>query len=258
MKKVLFFLLIAFISSIGNIFSQTPLKETQAEFTYQIQGDNGTNASAVVWNPEKKLYFTLIAGNKDYPFEAFDSKGTSVYAQDVKIDGRGMWYNKSKKRLEINAAGDNGWYFINLNQEMTTHTMVSINSGQNQPDFNSVGTFDNKKQVIFFNTNNISIEHYNYSKPEKKKETSLEIRTGTVDHYNNTSIGYTGKKNYEYVLLNYKKKELIYFNKKGIESGSTKLPGSAVVSERFKFSYANDRVFLYDIDTRTWTAYKVF
>jgi len=257
-KKILFFLIL-FISFSGIIFSQKPLNDAQKEFTYKINGENGTNASAVVWEPKKKLYFTIIAGNKEYPFEAFDSKGTSVYSKEVGIDSRGMWYNKSKKRLEINGAGDNGWYAIILKKDMTSHTLSSIQSGQKQPDFNSVGTYNDKqKEVVFYNDNTQSIELYKYSNPESKREIFLEILTGKKSSYNYTSIGFTGKKGYEYVLLNYKDLKLVYFNTEGKESGSTNLPENAIVNERFRFSYTNDRVFLYDVDTRVWTSYKVF
>ncbi|MDD3858712.1 MAG: hypothetical protein PHW83_00820 [Bacteroidales bacterium] len=236
-----------------------PLSKAQKEFTYKFVSTNGTNASAVVWHPEKNLYFTVIAGNVGFPLEAFDEKGISVYSEEIKIDCRGMWYNPKTKNIEVNGYDNNGWASVEFNEKFNYHELNSICSGMKQPDANVCGTYySKKKSVIFLNEVDLSIDVYNYKNPEKVAKITLQLRADNLEPYNTTTVGYTGVKGFEFVLLNVDKHQLDFFNSKGDFAGSTELPVSATVSYLFKFSYTNDRVFLYDKEERTWTAYKVF
>jgi len=99
MKRILLIWTLAFCVA-ATVFTQEPLKKVTKEFQYTMVSSDGTNASAVVWHSELNLYFTLIAGNSEFPFEAFDAEGKSTYSQPIQIDSRGMWYNPKKKRLE--------------------------------------------------------------------------------------------------------------------------------------------------------------
>ena len=40
-------------------------------------------------------------------------------------------------------------------------------------------------------------------------------------------------------------------------SGESQLPNSAVTNYSFRFSYANDLAWLYDVSNRTWTSFQV-
>ncbi len=131
--------------------------------------------------------------------------------------------------------------------------------GQNQPDFQSVGAYDfSKKTVVFFNMASGNLSLYSRKKPTKIKTLALDWGTQSAETINMYSVGFTGHAGYEYVLLDYDGGKLVYFNRKGKLTGTTRLPADAPLNEAFAFSFANDRVFLYDKDARIWTAYKIF
>jgi hypothetical protein len=71
-------------------------------------------------------------------------------------------------------------------------------------------------------------------------------------------MGYTGVKDFEYVFLNFEDHKLVFVNKAGQETATTALPEELSSSGAFKFAFAADRVFLYEVENRTWTALTVF
>ncbi|HNQ66977.1 MAG TPA: hypothetical protein PKN32_01250 [Bacteroidales bacterium] len=257
MKK--FALVCSLLVMTSAILLSQPLSKATKDISYKFVSSSGTNASAVVWHPEKQLYFTVIAGNASFPLEAFDEKGKSVYSEEINIDCRGMWYNPTTKNIEVNGYDNNGWASIIFNEKFNFHEVKTICSGMKQPDANVCGTYyTKKKSVIFLNEKDLCIDVYNYKNPGKVKKIKLQLRSDNLDPYNTTTVAYTGKKGFEFVLLNVDKYQLDYFDSKGQFAGSTTLPKTAIVSYMFKFAFANDRVFLYDKEVRTWTAFKVF
>lgn len=234
-----------------------PLTKLLQEFSYQFVSYEGTNASAVVWHPKKKLYFTIIAGNSNFPLEAFDAKGNSKYSKPVGTDSRGLWVNGNT--LEINAAGEEGWYAINFENIMGNHSLNTIVSGAYQPDFQTVGTYHKKKKaVMFFDSERSQIVFYDRKNPEKTTTLKLSLPANYNELFNLTSIAYTGVKNYEYLLLSAHDITLYFFDEKGNSKAKIELPDNVVTSQVFRFSYANKRVFFYNIENRKWTAYKLF
>ncbi len=258
MKKLILSIC-AIILNVIPLFAQIPLETAKKDFTYSFVMSGGTNASTVAWHPGLNLYFTVIAGNNEFPLEAFDGDGTNKYSAMANADVRGMWYNSQTKSLEVNYAGELGWAKVSVSKNLTGHNVTVIHEGQFQPDFQSVGTFDDlAKSVAFLNIAEGTIDLYNAKKPEKINSISLKFNSASTEDFNQTTLGYTGVKGYEYVLLNVTDRSLIYFNRKGTEAGRTDLPDDAILSDFFKFSYARNRAFLYDSESRIWTAYKAF
>jgi len=258
MKTLLFILSVA-LAPTSMLQAQNPLGKASVDFTYQMASSEGTNASAVAWHPGLNLYFTGIAGNADFPLEAFNPSGKNVYSAEALADIRGLWYNNATGNLELNHAGEVGWSSISFNRNMTAHQTHTLHMGQYQPDFQSVGTYDAvEKKVAFLNASTGSIDLYPYKKPGKVKSVALRLSTCEIDDINQTSVGYTGVKDFEYVLLNVVNHKLVFVNKAGTETAVTSLPEELVSYGAFKFSFANGRVFLYETETRTWTALRVF
>lgn len=247
------------IFAVTSLFAQKPLSTAEYDFTYKMISSDGTNASAVAWDSKKQLYFTVIAGNVEFPIEGFSQGGSSEYSAYAQVDARGMWYNPKKKCLEINGYGDFGWVSVKINKDMASHSVKQIFSGQLQPDYNSCGTFcPEKKAIAFFNVGNITIDFYDVKSGELEESVSLNISSDYVDEFNSTTICYTGKKGYEFVLLNYNGNKLVFFDLTGTQTGESKLPWEATPNDMFRFSFANNRAFIYNVDDRFWTAYKVF
>ena len=90
------------------------------------------------------------------------------------------------------------------------------------------------------------------------KQLNLNWSSVDIGDINSTSVGFTGKKGYEYVLLDYNNGKLAFFDRAGNNTATSTLPSDAPLNDSFAFSFANDRVFLYDKDARVWSAYRVF
>lgn len=220
------------------------------DFSLSFVGDEGTNGTAVVWNPEKQVYYAAIAGNADFPLETFGSGGNSKFVNKANIDVRGLWYNPKTKTLEGNGAGDVGYFSYKMNASGEPRDPEVTVNGQNQPDFQSVGTSDGKK-VYFFYDGKI---HTYSTKGKAGKSFDLKNSPGGTSALN-TSLGFTGRKGEEFGLLDYNAGKVYLFDKKGNYKANVSLPSGAVLPKVFRFSITNGRIWLYDIDSRSWTGY---
>lgn len=237
--------------------AQSPLSRAKPVLTLKIQQSGGTNGSSVAYDPSKGIYYTVIAGNAVFPFEAFDKKGNPQGSAEAGFDMRGIWMNGST--LEGNGPGESGWVTFDLTSagKPTGQTRLIVEE-QLQPEWQSVGTFDpKKKEVIYYSDGIISI----YSRKKLSYSRTITLNGNSdfsTSNINSTSVGFTGKKGYEYALLDYNDYKVLYFNKKGNQTGSTTLPAEASVNDAFRFAFANSLLWLYDVNTRSWTGYQVF
>ncbi len=252
MKKVL---LIAIILVIGISTSlATKTYKAKKVITLEFTLEEGTNASAVVWNKDKQLYYAVFAGNQDYPLEVFSVGGEQLYGGKAGIDVRGLWYNAKSKRLEGNSAGNAGIFAIDLDRIGNPADAKVVIAGQIQPDFQSVGAFDSKKQIIYYyNTGEI----YPYKLKSGKAIKSFKITDCPTDieNLNSTTVIYTDIKGSELGVLDYNSQKVYLFDLKGKFSATIELPSDATSNDFFCFSYANNKIWLYDIETRTWSGY---
>ena len=251
--SIFFFLLF----SISN--AQTPAGTPVKDVEYTFNQSDGTNACAVAWNPGAQIYITVIAGNESFPMEGFNTSGKMVFSAQANFDWRGLWYNPVTMQMEGNGAGELGWTSFKLNNNNTPSAPLTLFLGQHQPDFQSVGAYNySKKQVIFLNPDFSSIALYSIEKPRKIKKVTLKWGDVSTSGINTNSVGFTGVKGFEYVLLDYVSGKLIFFNAKGVNTASRTLPAGAPLNDSFAFSFTNGRAFLYDKNARTWYGYKVF
>lgn len=236
--------------------AQTPMNMAAKKFTYTYKGMDGTNATAVAWVPDHNIYITAIAGNSEFPLEGFSATGTNVFSTMTGLDIRGLWWNPKKKRLEANAAGDLGWYYIELGASgEPIGDWQMICEGQNQPDFQSAMTLAGKVVVGYMDG---YFYHYNAKKGSFKKDYPLNDYDSADWALNLTTVGYTGISQYPLAVLDYSGRNIVFFGLDGSYKGITSLPESAVTSEMFRFSIANKYAWLYDVDTRTWTCFRIF
>ncbi|MGE0635958.1 MAG: hypothetical protein AB7G44_10680 [Bacteroidia bacterium] len=248
MKKIVSFVAATVIAAAT--FAQTTYT-AKKDFTLTFSGSEGTNGTAVVWNPDKQVYYAAIAGNAVYPLETFGSGGNLKYANTTEIDVRGLWYNAKTKKLEGNGAGEVGYFSYMMNASGEPRTPEVTLSGQHQPDFQSVAAFDGKKLYFFFDG---KITSYS-TKGKAGKSLALKNSPASVDVLNATTVVYTGRKGEEFGLLDYDAKRVYLFNKKGVYTATVNLPGSAITGNMFRFAFANGKIWLYDVDSRSWTGY---
>lgn len=254
MKRIAFILLSLLIVSQAIIAVKA--YKAKADITLRYTSEGGTNASAVVWNPDKKLYYAVFAGNEDYPLEVFNADGDYFANNNAGIDVRGLWYNKKTKYLEGNSAGSIGLFSMNIDREGVPFDVNNFHKGQYQPDYQSVGTFNPQRKVIYYYyQGKIFVYKHKISK-KKPKEIKLKNCPADFENINATSMIFTGRRGEEFGILDYQLKKVYLFNRKGEYTAYIKLPDSAITDDYFRFSFANNRIWLYDSESRSWTAYK--
>lgn len=248
MKKIIFLLAATVVAAAT--FAQTTYT-AKKDFSLTFVDDGGTNGTAVVWNPDKQVYYAAIAGNANFPLETFGSGGNSKYVNMANIDVRGLWYNPKTKTLEGNGAGDVGYFSYKMNASGEPRDPEVIVSGQHQPDFQSAGTSDGKKVYFFFDG---KIHPYSL---KGKAGKPIELKNSPVEagEFNSTTVVVTGRKGEDLGLLDYNAKKVHLFDKKGKYKATVNLPSNAITHNMFRFAFANGKIWLYDVDTRSWTGY---
>ena len=242
-----------------NALAQKNIELTGKTLTLQLKGTEGKNGNAVVYNPDKDLYYATIAGNADYPLETFSENGENLYQGETGIDVRGVWYNSKTKNLEANCYDAIGYYVIKTDSRGYAGTGTEeILPGRNQPSANACGNIDRKaNQVLFYHSGSI----VGYERETgQKSDMSIYLNLPTkIDNINTTAFIYTGKKKMEIGLLNFEHKEVYLFNiKSGEHTATVKLPIESITHNRFRFGYANGYIFLFDVEARKWTGYQIF
>jgi hypothetical protein len=236
-----------------------PLANAVKDIDYTYSQTSGTNGCAVAWNPDRQIYVAVIAGNASFPMEGFNTSGKKVFEAETGYDWRGLWYNASKKKFEGNGAGEFGIATFGIDASGNPEQPQVTIPGQNQPDFQSSGTYDyQKKQFVYYNSSKDELNFYARKKPTKVIAVKLDMTVVKSENLNMSYIGFTGKKNYEFVLFDYVEGKLYFYNRKGMKTAETKLPNDAPLNYSFGYSYTNDRAFLYDKEFRVWRGYKVF
>jgi len=260
MKLFNTYLYLSLIFALG-IQAQTPIEKLEKEFEYTFVSGGGVNASSVCWYPDKKIFVTLMAGNADYPLEGFTEQGQNVFSSRTSLDARGIWYNLITRTIDLNLPGDGEWHSISFGRDLKTHSTKKLNVELYQPDFQSVATYNpDKRRVVYLDVKAKCIRLFDYRDPTKTEAIKLKklADKNIAENYNQTSIGYTGIKDYEYILLHLTQKKLIFVNKDGEQTAAIATPEGVELPVAFKFSYANKRVFFFNEKNRTWTAYRLF
>jgi hypothetical protein len=251
-------ILLLILGPLADAMAQAPRETAALAYTYKFQSDEGTNASAVTYIPEHKVYITCIAGNPDYPLEVFDREGHTLASMPAGIDLRGIWYNPATKNLEANAAGEEGWYSRPLDDKgIPTGDWTCFRPGQNQPDFQSVLAYvPSKKKLVTINGT-----FFSYWGRKNGKE-KVRVQFGTPGetnwYFNPYCAGYTGNDDFPIAVLELNGEQILFFSLKGQYLGVTKVGEPLPEMDGFRFAFANGHAFIYDEVARTWKAYRVF
>lgn len=232
--------------------AQSILAEGKKHISYTFQQGGGTNACAVVYVPSMSAYVAAIAGNSEFPLEFFSLKGEPISQHSTGLDIRGMWF--AKNTLMANAAGEEGWFKISPDDLKNAGQWSLVRDGQNQPDFQSVLAFTGKGAVGYYDGT-----LYFYSKKgSAKKEIQLSGYSGNVSDLNGTTVGYTGDSKFPLALLNWADYKVELFSMSGEYLGGCRLPVEGNPGlDMFRFSVANKMAWVYDIEDRTWTSYRI-
>lgn len=231
-----------------------PHANPESEMILSIVDEGGNNGCAVVFNPEKNLYYTVFAGNSSFPLSVFSANGEPLYSTDAGFDARGLWYNNKTGNLEGNGYGSHGIFAITLDSKGYPSLTSQIYERDNQPDEQSINCFnEKKKELLGYFKGNISTYKLSSGKPGKTIKVDV-----AEDDINSTAMIYTGKKGYDYGLLDYMNNKVLFFNKKGVLTATTRLPLDQYCESSFNFSFANNRIWIFDTEYREWTGYLIF
>jgi hypothetical protein len=236
------------------------VKELEPSIKLKFQNqESGTYANAVVYNPKVNMYYASYGGNAGYPLETFDKNGKQLYTTTTGADMRGMWWNSKTEKLEGNCYSDGGIVSIEIKSNgYAGGNPKTVMSGRHQPDDQSAGAFDDvDNQILFYKDGKI----YKYGRlnGDYVGVMKLQDMPADLDKIDYNTLIFTGQPKVEIGILNFVDKEIYFFDKKeGTLTKTLKLPADAPCSDRMRFAFANNHVWLYDHDVRTWIGYKLF
>ncbi|MGG9970970.1 hypothetical protein ACQ33O_04170 [Ferruginibacter sp. SUN002] len=271
MQRILLLAIASLFFSTTEISAQTKakLKKTLELKMPKTADDDmcGTRGASVVWHPIQKKYYASFAGNTGYPFAVFDVKGKRLSKDDVTamVDVRGLWYNPKTKAISGNAYDNGGWFTYTLDKKGIIEDNTIDIEGMNQPDAQSVGVLNPRKDEVLF-LNKTYIDRYDNNgvfvdaiqiHHGKIEDDFIDTDDETLETYNYTSIIYTGLAKSEVGLLNVEQKRIeLYDLSTGLLKSKLLLPDDAPVEKSFNFAYANGIYWLFSIEKRTWIGYK--
>lgn len=229
------------------------------DLTLVHQNTNCFNNSGVAYNPLLNLYYGVRAGNSGFPLETWSATGTPLYQTSAGFDWRGMWWNPVTNQLEGNGYNTFGVWNASLNGSgYALNTGTAIFTGYNQPDPQSCGDLDPSAYEILYYFNG---SVYRYSRNTNAFLGSYAL-TGTptaLSNLNWTTLMYTGCPGKEIALLDYVNKVVYVYDKStGAYAGSSALPASAITTNSFRTSWANCKVWLFNLNNYTWYSYRIF
>ncbi|MCE3297301.1 MAG: hypothetical protein K0R65_3015 [Crocinitomicaceae bacterium] len=239
-------------------FAQAPLQNIKKDIQLTVQSDAGYNGLAVAYNPKQNVYYSVFAGNASFPLEIHNaSTGASIYTREIGADIRGMWYNPKKDQIQGILVGNEGLYTMDLDgNTISSPAITNIAYGM---DFNDIACYHNKK-IYFLNGNGLTVFKQGKTKAVKNIYPEVFGAQGS-ESFNMNGFFHTGVKGYEIGVLNFADGKLYLINESNGKTAAmiditfdTDYPEM----DRFKISYANKRVFLYNVNSRAWDGYKLF
>lgn len=240
--------------------AQSPLTSANCDVTLSVKGTGGTNGVSVSYNPVNKVYYTAFAGNQSYPLEIHDASGKSISTQESGYDLRGLWYNPKTKSLQGISYNNQGSFEMKINADGTLKGSVKSDFSYGM-GMQTVGTYvAAKKSVMFVEGNTVSF----FKIGTLKVKTVILSPSNPNVELNTNGPMYTGVKNYEIALFDADSESVYLFSAKtGKQTGKVRLNTGTCgeiynVPGNFRVSYANDRVFLFDTETRNWKGFSIF
>lgn len=239
--------------------AQQPLSTSNSTLKLTINDESGTNGLAVVYNAKNNLYYSIFAGNEVYPLETHTANGSTIASQEAGFDARGMWYNSKKNCLEGIMFGNNGTITLKLDAtgKIEGSNLSSFSYGMGEQ---TVATYaEKKKAIMFVEGNNVS-----FFKPGSTKAKTISLLVPSGVSLNTNGPAYTGVKNYEIALLESGGNVVHLFSEKtGEETGKVKLNFNNLGDDfeiplLYRVSYTNNMLFVYDVNSRTWSGFKLF
>jgi len=214
--------------------------------------------TTITYNWSAKKYYSIRAGNINFPLETWnETGGLSVYQDTAGLDSRGIWWNPNLNQLERNCFNSIGWSTIQLNgSNNATKNFTMLFTGLNQPNGQSCGAYDFKTNTVLFCFGG---QMYVYDRNTALLSGIIPLTGISFTTVNQVAIMYTGQIGYEIALLDYAAKRIYLFDRvTGALTGVTQLPASAVTSATYRVGYTNQRLWLFNSSVKTWNSYYIW
>lgn len=217
-----------------------------------VHGDGG----AVVFNPQKKVYYCSFFGAQGSPLFMFDSLGKYAQAQtQIGLDCRALWYNAKQGCLEGSASEVEEYFQLTLDGKGAPEGLSNIYTGTYHIFELGMGSWVAGKSEVWYYANRF-VHRYRVRKDNEPALFELELD----DHYfdvNAFAMVYTGLRGAEVGLYDYVKNRVLLFSKRNgklrrilnISHVNSPRPSSA------GFSYSNGMFWLYDNAEGSWWGY---
>jgi hypothetical protein len=263
MKALFLSLLLGFGSyaSAQDISLSDVQLKPRLSLSMELQSDAGFNGAAVAWHPLFEMYYTLIAGNEEFPIDVFDAKGNHLQTRDAGRDCRGLWYNPTYEYLEAHT------YDVHDIISYVFDDFGFLTEDEPYEELFELPVWD-PQAVMALDVERDAYVWYNYEENVLgiiSAETGDEMDVLPVDlpvdkeFINSNTVIYTGITGAEYGLLNIDTKQVYLINKTdGKVSVTVQLPAQVVVGDAFRFSFANGHVWIFDADERRWDGFKLY
>jgi hypothetical protein len=231
----------------------------------------GTRGAGVCWNQVTQKYYAAFCGNAGFPMAVFTSTGKRISSDSLTTmeDIRGIWYDPAINKIMANGYNDIGWINYELNNAGIPTNYYYKFLGMNQPNEQSVGSYDARMKKVFFTNGGQVMIYENNADMFADVKDSVQIHFGrkksqgagqneldVIDNYNGNVVA-TNIKDAEFGLLNSASKQIeLYDFKEGYLQMTLKLPDTTPVESSFNFAYSNSIYWLFDIPNRKWIGYK--
>ncbi len=272
MKYLIAVLLFSLTASVST--AQPKTVELKKVLELQMPEGRGARASSIAWHPVTKRYYAPMSGNAQHAFAIFNAQGKRISkgTETALFDVRGFWYSPQLKKFCTNGYNAEGWASYTLNAVGTPISTTTLFDGMNQPDVNSVGSFDSKTNQLYFLSGQWIATYDAKTAEEKKDRIRLHLGSSseeeandnlddendseTPEMYNYTTAIYTGIPKAEFAVLNTYGKIELYDKATGYITKVLNLPSDIVCDAMLCFSYANGMYWIFDKDTRVWKGFK--
>ncbi|MEK9771221.1 MAG: hypothetical protein VW238_02415 [Nitrosomonadales bacterium] len=282
MKKIFTLILILFTN---NLFAAI---KDKAELSFEIIMNKtpSSRPMTVAYIPEFKNYYIADGGLAPVGNEAFSKSEIHVfnesghYLKSYKpgFDNRSIYFNPRSKNLETitynvsSAVGffpNTGIFKLALDDKglLTNKSDTVSNFNSNFGSASTMPSFDPANNLYFAKQEKSDLVIViDAESNDIKKEIHLDLKSANVQHHDITDhfIAFTGKKEFEFVLLDVDHKEFLIFNIDGKFIGKSSLPKDLKIRAKNHFNgigYANDMYFIY-IDSAsefgTYYGFKIF
>jgi len=256
---VYYILLTIFLFVVPAMNNAQPADQPARDMELSIRSQSGNNGVSVSWNEQKRLYYTVYGGSADYPLEVFSEDGESLYSNPVGFDVRGMAYHEEWNCLVGNLYDKGGYFKIFLDQSgLPNGKSEIIVPGRHQPTSQSGGSFNTQKNIMY-TIYDRKIYRYNMTNGAEMEEITLNgLSESDLEACVTGTIIYTGKRDYEFLLVDYLTYKLHFFNGKGDYSETLTFDPVESIHGKYNISFSNNRLWCYNKNSRKWYSYLLF